>query len=124
MADALASPEHSTVIVTDVMQMAAELEAAKAAAGEQAGKLAEDLRAKEQALAELQARCDAAERDLEQKQKTLEEQEAAARLQTEAAAAASARCSELEAALVTAQEQIQASQAVRDAAYPKLNCIF
>lgn len=98
--------------------MAAELEAAKAAAGQQAGKLAEDLKTKEKELAELQARCDAGERDLEQKQKTLEEQEAAAQQHTEAAAAASARCSELEAALVTAQEQIQASQAVRDAACP------
>lgn len=98
--------------------MAAELEAAKAAAGEQAGKLAEDLANKTQELAELQARFEASEQDVVQTRATLEEQEAAARSQAEAAAAASTRCGELEAALAAVQDQLQASQEVRDRVWP------
>lgn len=94
--------------------MTDELSAVKAAAGDEAGQLAADLEAKEQELAAIQARCDAAEKDAEQTRAALKTEQATSRSQTEAAAASGTRCSELEEAVAAAQSQLQAVQEVRN----------
>lgn len=94
------------------MQMAAELEAAKAAAGQQACQLADDLAAKAKELAGLQARHQAVEGELEQTKQTLEEQQDATKVQSEAAAAALLRSSELEAELAASQDKLKACDSV------------